>query len=117
MGYRDNNGEYHDSWGTGEYSVNITLKENCSSTEDYRKNWKTDYKARQKAAKNGTFAERLWKVIKKQVWDAEGKKWIITTVKAPVDMVVGDIGEILGADKAKSASGAGAKSSGSAKPK
>ena len=96
MGYRDNKGEYHDSWGTGEYSVNIVLNENCSITDSYRDNWKADYKARQQAAQQGAFSNRLWKVVKTQVWDRESKKWIITTIKAPVDMMHDDINKALG---------------------
>jgi len=96
MGYRNAKGEYHDSWGTGEYSVNIVLREKCNVTESYRENWKNDFKARQKAAQDGAFLDRVWKVVKTQVWDRESKKWIITTIKAPVNMMQEDINKALG---------------------
>lgn len=40
MGYRDENDNYKNSWGTGEYKLDITLKETCDVTEQYRKSGK-----------------------------------------------------------------------------
>jgi len=95
----DRNGidyEFKDKWGTGEYNVIITLKENCTVTENYSKNWKADFKARQKWERRETpVAKRMMKVVKEQVWDNQGKKWIISTIKAPADMVVKDLNKAM----------------------
>ena len=42
MGYRDENDNYKNSWGTGEYKLDITLKETCDVTDQYRSKWKED---------------------------------------------------------------------------
>jgi hypothetical protein len=99
MGYRDTNGKYYDSWGTGEYCVNITLKEDCNFTDNYRKNWSKDYRARKKASQQGKFGENLWKIIKTQVWDNVGKKWVITTLKLPSDLLIEDMSKAMKIEK------------------
>lgn len=40
MGYRDEAGQYHNSWGTGEYKMTVKLSERCSVTDEYRDEWR-----------------------------------------------------------------------------
>jgi hypothetical protein len=91
MGFRDEENSYKNSWGTGDYKIELSLKETCSITDAYRRDWKNDWKRRQDAENDENFVQRSWKMISSQRWDAIGKQWIITTVKAPADMVTADL--------------------------
>jgi len=91
MGYRDEDNKYKESWGTGDYKIEISLKETCGVTDAYRKDWKADWKKRQDAENDENFVQHSWKTFTSQHWDAIGKQWIITTVKAPADMINRDV--------------------------
>lgn len=94
MGYRDENG-YKESWGTGDYKVEISLKETCGVTNAYRNNWKADWKKRQEAENDENFVQRSWKTITSQRWNEISKQWVITTLKAPADMINSNLLEEL----------------------
>lgn len=87
MGYRDKNNSYYDSWGTGDYNITLLLKETCGITADYSKNWKDDWKKRQNAKNDESLLQRSWKTVSSQRWDELSKKWVITTLKAPADII------------------------------
>jgi len=87
MGFRDKENNYKNSWGTGDYRVELSIKETCGITDAYRKNWKADWKVRQDAENDENFIQKSWKTITSQRWDELGKQWVITTLKAPADMV------------------------------
>lgn len=86
-GMRDNvTGE--NIYGTGQYNLSIALRESCSLTESYRKNWKDNLKQRKKAAKNGRgLLSSAWQTITSQQWDELSQQWIITVLQAPVDVL------------------------------
>ena len=107
MGYRDKENKYKRSWGTGDYKVELSLKETCGITDIYRKNWKADWKKRQDAKKDGNFVQRSWQTIATQRWDNIGKQWIVTTLKAPADIINRDLLDELNlpAGEAKPAAG------------
>lgn len=96
MGYRDENDEYKNSWGTGEYKLNITLKETCDITDSYRNNWKADYKKRKSILGKQGFIETAWQTISNQKWDEITKSWVITTLKAPAGIIGKDVIDKLG---------------------
>jgi len=87
MGFRDEANNYKRSWGTGDYKVELSIKETCGITDAYRNNWKADWKARQDAENDENFIQKSWKTITSQHWDEIGKQWVITTLKAPADVV------------------------------
>lgn len=91
MAYRDENDQYRNNWGTGEYKMSITLKESCDVTDEYRDGWKSDRKRRKKLTPKEGWTERMWKVIESQKWDEISKQWVITTLSAPADIITGDI--------------------------
>lgn len=93
MGFRDENDKHHHSWGTGEYRIEVTLKESCNITQSYRKEWKSDLRRRQAQADSDddNIPQRVWKMISSQRWDEISKQWVITTLKAPADMVTHEI--------------------------
>jgi len=86
MGYRDDSDHYRDGWGTGDYKVEITIKETCGITGAYRKNWKSDWKRRSNVMNDENFVQRSWKTISSQRWDELSKQWVIITLKAPADI-------------------------------
>ena len=101
MGYRDENDNYKNSWGTGEYKLDITLKETCDVTEQYRKKWKEDRKRRKEMQPKENFFASSWQTISNQRWDELTKSWVITTLKAPAGIITKDVIDKLGlaADK------------------
>ena len=101
MGYRDENDNYKNSWGTGEYKLAITLKETCDVTEQYRKKWKEDRKRRKEMQPKENFFASSWQTISNQRWDELTKSWVITTLKAPAGIITKDVIDKLGlaADK------------------
>jgi hypothetical protein len=95
MGFRDEENNFRNIWGTGDYKIELLLKETCGITDVYRKNWKADWKKRQNAEKDKSFVQRSWKTISSQRWDEISKQWVITTLKAPADIINNDLLEEL----------------------
>ena len=83
MGYRDKDDNYKNIWGTGEYKLEIELKETCDVTEQYRENWKKDRKRRKKLMEKESIWENGWQTISNQRWDELAQSWVITTLQAP----------------------------------
>lgn len=96
MGYRNDADEYMNCWGTGEYKLSITLKETCDITDEYRANWKKDRKKRKKMGKKENFLISTWQTVSSQSWDEYAKTWVITTLKAPANIITTDLIEDLG---------------------
>ncbi len=91
MGFRDERDNFKDSWGTGEYKLAIDIKESCDVTEQYRANWKADYKRRkEQTKKNIGLLERTWQMVSKQDWNEITHQWVITTLQAPADYMSKD---------------------------
>jgi len=105
MGYRDENNKYKNSWGTGDYRIELNIKETCGVTDNYRKNWKSDWKLRQDADNDENFVQRAWKMISSQKWNDITKQWVITTLKAPADMMTEDVLEKMDLPVAAKTSG------------
>lgn len=104
MGHRDENDNYRNSWGTGEYKLNITLKETCEATDAYKKNWKADRKYRKSLAPRHNLLETSWQTISNQRWDEMTKSWVITTLKAPASIISRDLIDKLGLNTTTTAS-------------
>lgn len=96
MGYRDENDNYKNSWGTGEYKLDITLKETCDVTDQYRSKWKEDRKRRKEMQPKENFFASSWQTISNQRWDELTKSWVITTLKAPAGIITKDVIDKLG---------------------
>ena len=65
----------------------MELKETCDITEQYRKNWKKDRKRRKKMEPSEDILTRSWQVVSSQQWNELTKQWVITTLKAPADII------------------------------
>ena len=78
-------------WGTGDFKIEIALKETCGITDDFRKNWKKDWNNRKNAAKTKNDEQYTWKTISSKRWDDTGKQWVITSLKAPSEMTNSDL--------------------------
>ena len=96
MGYRDENDQYRSSWGTGEYKLDIELRETCDVTDQYRANWKQDRKRRKKMQPKEDFLNTTWQVISSQKWDELTRSWVITTLQAPAGIITQDVIDKLG---------------------
>lgn len=99
MGYRDSDDNFKNSWGTGEYKLSIELRETCDVTQQYRDNWKQDRKRRKGLQQKENLFAHTWKVISNQRWDEITKSWVITTLKAPAEIVTKDAIDKLGLEK------------------
>lgn len=109
MGYRDQNGKYHNIWGTGQYKLDVTLAESCDITDDYRKNWKQDRKMRNSLKPRQSFWSSAWQTVSRQHWDEITKSWVITTLSAPAGVISGELINRMGLSTAKTpAAGASA---------
>lgn len=102
MGYRDENDNYKNSWGTGEYKLSIDLKETCDITEQYRENWKEDRKRRKKMQDCDNILATGWQMVSSQHWDEILQSWVITTLKAPAGIITKDVIDGLGLNTASS---------------
>lgn len=91
MGYRDKDDNYKNIWGTGEYKLEIELKETCDVTEQYRENWKKDRKRRKKLMEKESIWENGWQTISNQRWDELAQSWVITTLQAPAGIITKDV--------------------------
>ena len=98
MGYRDETDNFKNSWGTGEYKLDITLKETCDITDYYRENWKADNKRRKEMKPKKGFVTTTWQTVSNQHWDELSKSWVITTLKAPAGIITKDVIDKLGLD-------------------
>lgn len=96
MGYRDKDDNYKNIWGTGEYKLEIELKETCDVTEQYRENWKKDRKRRKKLMEKESIWENGWQTISNQHWDELAQSWVITTLQAPAGIITKDVIDKLG---------------------
>ncbi len=99
MGFRDDKDNFKDCWGTGEYKLSINIKETCDVTDQYKAQWKEDYKHRKELAKAGkhtNLMEQSWQMISSQKWDELAQSWVITTLKAPVSKISTDVINGLG---------------------
>lgn len=91
MGYRDANGRYKNIWGTGQYKLDIELRETCDLTSEFRAQWKADRKRHQKMMPSDNLFESVWQTISSQEWDEITKSWVITTISAPADVLSNEI--------------------------
>lgn len=81
-------GNVIDHFGTGQYSLNITIDETCEIAPEYQKNWRKDYKHRKKLSKSErkkTSFDEVCKTLTHQTWDESLQAWVVTILKAPVD--------------------------------
>ena len=74
----------HPHYGTGQYSIDITVEETCELTDAYKKNWRADRKYRKSLAKGDKKSfDEAWKTVTKQHWDESLQSWVVTVLKAP----------------------------------
>ena len=77
----------------------MSIKESCDVTDQYRANWRADYKRRKEMAKKNRemgIVEQSWQVVSNQKWDEITKSWVITTLKAPATYMSKDLINKLG---------------------
>lgn len=91
MSIRDKDKKMRHTWGTGEYKLAMTIKETCGVSQEYRDNWKADYISRKKMQPKQTIWEGTWKMVTSQKWDEIAKSWVITTLKAPAEVLSNEI--------------------------
>lgn len=91
IGVRDSEGMYHDAWGTGQYRVEMTVKETCSVMPLLEKNWKADWKSRPKPTLKQTIALSVKETLSKN-----SSAWIASMTQAPIGYTKEQIIKALG---------------------
>lgn len=87
--------EVRDHFGTGQYSLDVTIEETCELSDEYMKNWRKDRKYRKSLAtdnKKVTFDD-VWRTITHQTWDESMQAWVVTILKAPADYSIKTMSE------------------------
>lgn len=92
IGVRDENGNYHDAWGTGQYKVTMVIKETCGISEDFQKHWKADWKKRPKPS---TLTHSIATGIKETL-TKNSSTWVCSITEAPVAYTKQQITQALG---------------------
>ena len=88
MPTRDEDGKYAESWGTGQYKMEVEIIEVCGVSEEFKKNWRKDFKKRKKMTGKMSQAEKeILQVFTNQQWDKQAKQWVATTLKGPASVL------------------------------
>lgn len=87
MSIRDKDNKMRHTWGTGEYKLSIVVSETCGVSQEYKDNWKEDYALRKHLQPKPTLWEGTWKMVTSQKWDQLSQSWVITTLKAPANVL------------------------------
>ncbi len=91
-GFRENNDEYHDLWGTGEYQISMELRESCTLTKKYKDEWRKNRRERRRQmGSNWNLIERGWQTVTAQQWDEITQSWVLTVLQAPADVLSTDL--------------------------
>lgn len=91
LSIRDQDKRMRHTWGTGEYKISVKILETCGVSEQYQKNWEQDFKRRKKMLPKEKFWAKTWKTISSQKWDEIAKSWVVTTLKAPADVLTKEV--------------------------
>ena len=92
IGVRDEDGIYHDAWGTGQYKVTLTIKETCGISNEFQKNWKADWKSR---PKQSTLTHTIATGIKETI-SKNSSAWVCSITEAPATYTKQQITKALG---------------------
>lgn len=107
VGVRDNEGNYNDAWGTGQYKVIMKVKESCSMSPQMLQGnrWKEDWKLKKAQKKAHKKPVNIFSSVK-QVWDKNASQWIVTLLEAPTQQMVNTMLNDVGIQAASTAGGA-----------
>lgn len=84
MPLRDEDGKYTESWGTGQYKMEVEIIEVCGTSDEFKKNWRKDFRKRKKMTGKMSKAEQeILQIFTNQQWDKQAKQWVATTLKGP----------------------------------
>jgi len=88
MPLRDEDGKYTESWGTGQYKMEVEIVEVCGVSDEFKKNWRKDFKKRKKMTGKMSKAEQeILQIFTNQQWDKQAKQWVATTLKGPASVL------------------------------
>lgn len=97
MPLRDEDGKYTESWGTGQYKMEVEIVEVCGVSEEFKKNWRKDFKKRKKMTGKMSKAEaEILQIFTNQQWDKQAKQWVATTLKGPSTVLNKEAAKMLG---------------------
>ena len=97
MPTRDEDGKYAESWGTGQYMMEVEIVEVCGVSEEFKKNWRKDFRKRKKMTGKMSKAEaEILQVFTNQQWDKQAKQWVATTLKGPSSVLNKEAAKMVG---------------------
>ena len=97
MPLRDEDGKYTESWGTGQYKMEVEIVEVCGVSEEFKKNWRKDFRKRKKMTGKMSKAEaEILQIFTNQQWDKQAKQWVATTLKGPSTVLNKEAAKMVG---------------------
>lgn len=97
MPIRDEDGKYAESWGTGQYKMEIEIVEVCGVSDEFKKNWRKDFKKRKKmTGKMSKGEQEILQIFTNQQWDKQAKQWVATTLKGPSTILNKEAAKVVG---------------------
>lgn len=85
IGIRDEEGNFHDAWGTGQYKLTMAIKETCCINPAFENDddkWKADWQRRKRIKRQSAPSFNIVKVVK-QTWDKHAGQWVVSILEAP----------------------------------
>ena len=68
--------------------MEVEIIEVCGVSEEFKKNWRKDFKKRKKMTGQMSQAEKeILQVFTNQQWDKQAKQWVATTLKGPASIL------------------------------
>ena len=84
IGVRDEQGNYYDAWGTGEYKVVMNIEETCDIAPKLLEgnNWKTDWKKRMEREQ---WVQKPLGILQsvEQIFDEKTNRWVVMVKEIP----------------------------------
>jgi len=88
MPIRDEDGKYSESWGTGQYKMEVEIVEVCGTSDEFKKQWRKDFRKRKKMTGKMSKAEQeILQIFTNQKWDQQAKQWVATMMKGPASVL------------------------------
>jgi hypothetical protein len=105
MPLRDEDGKYTESWGTGQYKMEVEIVEVCGVSDEFKKNWRKDFRKRKKMTGKMSKAEaEILQIFTNQQWDKQAKQWVATTLKGPSTVLNKEAAKMVGSSYTASGS-------------
>ena len=68
--------------------MEVEIIEVCGTSDEFKKQWRKDFKKRKKMTGKMSKAEQeILQIFTNQQWDKQAKQWVATTLKGPASIL------------------------------